>query len=370
MNIPGTETAEGLLFALRELYGRYGYSPYKMNKFEEYDLYAHNKDFLVSENIITFTDGTGKLLALKPDVTLSIVKNLRESGEGRKKLYYNENVYRVAKGSRNYKEIMQVGLECLGTIDGYCIYEVLKLASESLRLVRPSSVLCVSHLGILTEVMDSVGVPPECRTEVARLIGEKNLHELARTLETNGVGTAGIEKLKALVSLQGTPREVLPALEECLAGAVSKETLGGFTSVLRALAEERDLFMDFTVVGDLRYYNGFVFKGFVEGIPSSILSGGQYDRLMRKMGHAAGAIGFAVYTDLLEHLTRKSENYDADILLLYDEKTPLDALGKTVDALSADGTRVRAETVRPAALRVKRVMRYENGEVKTLEDNA
>ena len=51
------------VFNLRGLYKKYGFLPYKMSKFEEYDLYVKNKDFLVSDNIITFTDTDGKLLA-------------------------------------------------------------------------------------------------------------------------------------------------------------------------------------------------------------------------------------------------------------------------------------------------------------------
>ena len=68
-------TEEKVIFALRELYSKYGYAQFKMSKFEEYDLYVKNKDFLVSDSVITFNDTNGKLLALKPDVTLSIIKN-------------------------------------------------------------------------------------------------------------------------------------------------------------------------------------------------------------------------------------------------------------------------------------------------------
>ena len=53
----------------------YGYRQFRMSKFEEYDLYVRNKDFLLSDKIITFNDTNGKLMALKPDVTLSIIKN-------------------------------------------------------------------------------------------------------------------------------------------------------------------------------------------------------------------------------------------------------------------------------------------------------
>ena len=66
---------ERVSFTLRALFDRRGYSRYKMNKFEEYDLYARNRDFLGDHGAITFLDTNGRLMALKPDVTLSIVKN-------------------------------------------------------------------------------------------------------------------------------------------------------------------------------------------------------------------------------------------------------------------------------------------------------
>ena len=68
-------SGEQIMYRLRGLYERYGYRRFKMSKFEEYDLYVRNKDFLVSDRMITFTDALGILMALKPDVTLSIIKN-------------------------------------------------------------------------------------------------------------------------------------------------------------------------------------------------------------------------------------------------------------------------------------------------------
>ena len=52
---------EKLVYSLKDLYAANGYSLYKMSKFEEYDFYAKNKDFLVSDKVLTFTDGNGKL---------------------------------------------------------------------------------------------------------------------------------------------------------------------------------------------------------------------------------------------------------------------------------------------------------------------
>ena len=102
---------EEAIFALRSLYKRYGYVPFKMSKFEEYDLYVGNKDFLVSDRVITFNDTDGRLLALKPDVTLSIIKHTADEQGIKHKVFYNENVYRVSGTTGQFKEIMQMGLE-------------------------------------------------------------------------------------------------------------------------------------------------------------------------------------------------------------------------------------------------------------------
>ncbi|MBR5680767.1 MAG: ATP phosphoribosyltransferase regulatory subunit, partial [Clostridia bacterium] len=116
---------ERIIFTLRALYTKYGYQPYRMSKFEEYDLYSRNKDFLVSEGVIAFTDTGGRLMALKPDVTLSIIKNTRDTAPDVEKLCYDENVYRSPKGASGYEEQMQIGLEQIGGVDLCGVSEVL-----------------------------------------------------------------------------------------------------------------------------------------------------------------------------------------------------------------------------------------------------
>ena len=147
---------ERAVFALRALYKNYGYSPFKMSKFEEYDLYVRNKDFLVGDSVITFNDTDGKLLAMKPDVTLSIIKNTVDEDNVKRKVFYNENVYRVSPKTHRFKEIMQTGIECIGDIDITDVYEVVFLAAKSLSLISPDFVLDISHLGIHSSILDEI----------------------------------------------------------------------------------------------------------------------------------------------------------------------------------------------------------------------
>lgn len=364
--------SENLVFLLRGLYDKYGYSRYKMNKFEEYDLYAKNKDFLISDSVITFTDTNGKLLALKPDVTLSIVKNTKDSGKTVQKLYYNENVYRVSKGSHSFKEITQVGLEAIGNIDGYCIFEVISLAVKSLVCAEKNCILEISHLGLLSDVINYAGIPGGEIKKVIRFIGEKNVHELLSFCDSLGIDKSKADLLASTAKIYGTPDEVLPWIRENLKDIADEKNIDIFENVINALKcdENGDVIrIDFSVVDDLRYYNGFVFKGFAQGIPTSVLSGGQYDALMKNMKRKSGAIGFAVYLDSFENTAAASE-YDVDVLFVYSENADISMLKKTADEIIANGESVLMQQEKTDGIKYKRLITEKDGEVICIENNA
>ena len=303
--------SEQIIFNLRALYSRHGYTRFRMNKFEEYDLYSGNKEFLLSDHVLTFTDGSGKLMALKPDVTLSIVKSSRDDEDGLQKLYYHENVYRTDKNG-SYKELMQVGLECIGAVDNAAMSQVLALAVESLGTIHPEAVLNVSHLGLLEQVMDGMAIPGNRRKALLDFIGEKNLHELTALCRSCGVEETAISRLCRLVQLTGTPGQVRPAARKLLAGFVDTAALDQLEAVTAGMGDT--LRLDFSGVSDPNYYNGILFKGFVPGLPDSVLSGGQYDNLMRKMGRQANAVGFAVYVGQLQYVEGSSRQAETPML--------------------------------------------------------
>ena len=337
---------ERVVFALRSLYGAYGYAPFRMSRFEEYDLYVRNKAFLVSDSVITFTDTDGKLMALKPDVTLSIVKNCRPTPGGTEKLYYDENVFRVSQGTHAFRELRQVGLECIGTLDAVALGEVLCLAADSLGVIAGEYVLDVSHLGVVGAVIAALGLGEAAASALLEALSAKNPHGILSVLASEGIDASRGEELLALCRTAGPADTVIPTLRTALAAnGAALSALRELEAVLAAAPHRDGIRVDFSVIHDMHYYNGIVFRGFVPSASGRVLSGGQYDRLAEKLGRAEGAVGFAVYLDTLGG--GEAVPPPDGVFLLYGEGDDPRAVLSAADRLRADGSLVRCGRVAP-----------------------
>ena len=333
---------------LEELCRKFGYAPYKMSRFEEYELYVRNKDFLQSDRVITFSGADGRLLAMKPDVTLSIVKNAPETPGAVRKVHYRENVYRQERDGGNFREILQAGIECVGDVGSYEIAEVVYLAAKSLAALGEGTILSLSHVGLIREALEQSGLPESARKQALDCLARKREQELRALCRERG---AREDVLLALLAARSIG-ELEPLMGDSAAFAELRQIV--------ALLDGEQVRLDFSLGNDMKYYSGLVFQGYVRGVPASVLSGGQYDRLLSHMGKKARAIGFAVY---LDRLSAYSEGWDVDTLLLTGDAGPAQILAA---AESLPGSVLAAKS-EPADRTWKRKAILENGEVRYLD---
>ncbi len=339
---------------LSRLYESYGYSYYKVSRFEEYDLYVRNKNFLSGGQILTFNDADGRLMALKPDVTLSIVKNTKDDAD-MQKIYYKENVYRVLHSGEGFREIMQSGLECIGDIDLYATAEVIMLAASSLRAVSEEYILDISHIGIMDGILKDTD--REFSAAVRKAMSEKNLPMVRKICEQGDIETSKRQLLEQLVIMYEPIDKSITKLENMNLPKECEEAvneLAALQDVLKLHGIEKNIYLDFSIVCDTDYYNGIFFKGFIAGIAESVLSGGRYDNLMRKMNKKSGAIGFALYLDQIESIESKEERYDADVLIIYKEGSNIGKIIEAARKCIAEGKTVRVQ--KTAGVRTKEVI--------------
>lgn len=357
---------------LGNLFESYGYKKYLMSRFEEYSLYMENKDFLISDKIITFTDAGGKLMALKPDVTLSIVKNAKAE-KGVRKLYYIENVYRPARNLPEFRESEQIGLEAIGDIDGYTVYEVTRLALNALAAVDKDFILDISHVGFVSALIEGLGLDYEANEEIYGYVTGKNIHGLKAASARLGISEEAFSALETLTSVSGTLSEGIEKARKAVMNEGMRIALDELETLDRALRSTEfydNVRLDFSFVNDTGYYNGIIFTGFTPAVPRPVLSGGRYDKLMKKFAKDAGAIGFAVYVDeIVSYYSRKAE-FDQDVFVEYACGADIAAVAAVADKLRAEGKSVSVGSAPLADGKYRKIMRFDGEKLTEVKDNA
>ena len=358
--------SEEIILTLRSLYESYGYSHCNAGTFEEYDFYRRNRSSLCGEDVLVFTDADGRLMALKPDVTMSIVKNIQKSA-GLKKLCYDENIYRIPTGGAGFRESVQTGLECIGDIDAYSEAEVLMLALKSLNKIDSNYILNISHIDILEGLLD-LSVPDDKNSdELLKAIEQKNIPSLKVLAKELNMEDKFISDLIKLTTLYGTLNQNILIVKSIAQGERMKRGINELEQInklINAYGLGDRVHLDFSIRGGNDYYSGLVFRGFLEGISDAVLFGGRYDTLIKRMNKTGGGIGFAVYLDTLNKI--KSAKADEKILLLYDDTVSPEQVIRSVSILKQDGIKVRAQREIPVEYKYTRLLRMTDNEVNEI----
>lgn len=301
---------------LINIYERFGFKKIKLSKFEDYNLYNNNKDFLQTEHILTFMNLNGNLKSLRPDVTLSIVKKvLKDNEKETQKIYYIEDIYKIV--SNEYEEIPQVGVEIIGKLNNYSNLEIISMAIESLKSINKNYILEISNIDFISAIFDEINLEENLKIEILNNIYLKNKHDLEKLLNKN-VYNKYKKYILSFIELSGNYKDILKKLKSLIINKKmqkSYEELKSLSFVFELYNNFDKILLDFSIESQLGYYNGIIFKGYIKGNNDIILSGGRYDKLLNKFNSNKNAIGFAIYMDKLYEKNKTSDFID--ILILY-----------------------------------------------------
>lgn len=306
-----------LSITLKALYKSYGYNEFRLPGFDEYSLYADNQSFIGGKDVVSFSVG-GKLLALRPDVTLSIIKNGKSLGNTQK-LFYDEKVYRkTARGG--LAEVSQIGVEIIGDADIVSEAELCTLILKTLAEVNGDFVLDFSHTGIIVKLLDSLNLNGSNRTFAVKCLEGKNVHDFIRFAKNTNLDESKTQAFMSLINLSARSAEAKLTLDSINKIIDISEEIDEMFSLIEYVGGSK-INIDFSIGGDTDYYNGLIFKGYVKGVPHAVLSGGRYDKLLSKFGRTEKAMGFALYLgELCKYL--QDEQSMPDAVLVYSDESP------------------------------------------------
>ena len=336
-----------VLLNIRKMYDSYGYKKISLPSFEEYDLYNENKDF-IDRNVLTVMSPNGKLLALRPDITLSVAKKVsKDQSLKYSKIYYQENTYNLTKYV-GYEEDEQLGIELIGKESTFLDFEIINLAVKSLDIINKKSMIVLSHAGFISSVFDNFDLEYEIKEEILDCINRKNSHDIQKILKSNEHISENVKKLiYKIPKLSGNLENIEKELLKYEINGNTKKILSELkqlNSLLMKFYKKSKIIFDFSVVKNLNYYNGIILQGYIEGFPNVILTGGRYDKLFEKFGVDTGAVGFAILTDGLKGYYKDTDKKDFEILIAYDN-SDFEKLVEIVNDFQKKGLRVRTENI-------------------------
>lgn len=278
----------------------------------------------IADTPFTLFDDDGRLLVVRPDNTLPIVRlvaNRMSAGDLPLRLRYEAPVVRERRrGGGGSRQFTQLGFELIGEGDAAGDTEAVSIVAEAMRaLALPAPrIVCgsVRPFKALLAVCEDRALADEA----LRLVHANNFVDLDERVAASGESDAIKAAISELPRLAGGP-EVLDRVDELLAAA---GVWGSATSELRALVAglgETDagvLSFDFSIMNSFDYYTGLVFKAYAGGLADPVGSGGRYDSIFTGVfgrGIEVPAAGFAFSLERLEaaRTTGEAESQQAAV---------------------------------------------------------
>ena len=329
--------------SLLSLYQKRGYAEVVTPTIEYFDVFNIENRVIAEESMFKMTDKTGKLVVLRPDNTTPMARiaaTRLKNAPKPIKLCYNQNVYRIMHGySGKRSEFTQTGIEILGGDTFKADIECLTGALASLKAASSYFGKCIDykleigHAGFAKALLDSLSLDETEKELALSYVEAKNSSNVEFLSANHGNLDEAIKLIRQIPRLFGS-KEVLDKARALCAGIDEANTALDYLSEIYTVLENAGLSqhvtIDLSIVHEMEYYTGLVFRGYIDGAGEAVLGGGRYDTLLENFGEKTGATGFginvSVIADSLGRKFEKSAEEKVEVIIHYEKSTVAKAL--------------------------------------------
>lgn len=288
--------------SILKVFFRWGFQEVVTPAFEYFDTFSSGINGEIAEKVFKFTErGTGRLLALRPDITPQIARTaatLLKDSPKPLRLCYCGSVFRDAgPGTGERQEIYQGGIELIGLDSPEADAETIAIAVECMKeLGLKEFKVAIGQIDFFRGMLSDMELDSNNKTKLRLKIQRKNISGLEEVLNSCRVKTEKKERIKNIPTLFGG-RDVIDRAREIADNPVSLRAIDNLEKVYKILTiygVDDSILIDLGEVRGFEYYTGVIFEGFVKGIGSEVCGGGRYDNLLERYGAKIPATGFAV----------------------------------------------------------------------------
>lgn len=344
-----SETRREVREQMQRVCEAWGYREISTPTFEHLELFTEKSGEDIVDEIYGFTDKGDRELALRPEITASIVRAyLQEMRADPKpiRVHYFSNCFRYEQPqSGRYREFWQLGTEIVGGNTAEADAEAVALADACLRELEMEHSLEVGHLGVLRALAADVGVPEKDRDRLLSLIDRGDREGVKEIFGQES------EDALAILDIRGDPVEAVERIRTELSDYDVAEAVDEFEDVLLEL--ERlgvEPTVNMGIARGLEYYTGTVFEAYAPGLGAQdqVLGGGSYELTSVFDGDELRSTGFAFGFDrvvqALEAQDRLPEPRDPAIYVAPVTDAVRRYALKVARRLRAAGARVEMDT--------------------------
>jgi ATP phosphoribosyltransferase regulatory subunit len=259
-------------------------------------------------------DREGDLLMLRSDMTLFLARhlglNLRDTDVPSRVCYADSILRHENREDISRNEFFQAGAELVGVPGERGDLEILCLAQEAFSAIGFEDIRL--HVGSRAALAACLAGPEE--QSVTALTAAVALRDKDAIGEL--VDEAFREILVSILLFIGTPDEAAPLLDSARDMGITGSRLEALAypcslvSSAAAFLPPGNIVLDYSEVGGQPYYSGIVFRGYMDGVDTEVLSGGRYDRLLSHFGFDCPSTGFSILLRKVESLIMDDPQFD------------------------------------------------------------
>ena len=285
-----------------------GFIQIKPEIFEEYDEITQIDKNISTKSMVKVV--SNKVMVLRPDITISLMKNLipRWEDDLSLKLFYHSTVYKNKRNGDGIIQCRQFGCEYLGEPSMDADREVVNLAFNILRKFTDEFLLEIGSGNYIDGFVEALNIDSDTERQFKKLLYRKNKPELEAFAQKLDIKPELKELMVNILSIRGTLKEVTERANKYFTNARMKKGIDQLNTISTLISKEdldKDTLFDLSMVSKLDYYDGIMLKGYYKSLYKEILSGGRYDSLTESFGKRVPAIGFTIYFDaLMEAINR------------------------------------------------------------------
>jgi ATP phosphoribosyltransferase regulatory subunit len=334
--------------ALENVFHCYGYSSLDTPTLEYMEVFA-DKGSVDPKQMYRFIDRDGEVLALRADLTPSIVRIVATNfAPGHMPLRFCcvQNVFRYSPSYQGrLREIPQAGIELLGASEDEADAEVLAVAIDALLASGLKDFrIDVGQVRFLQGMLEECNLAPSVRDTLRDRVVARDFVAAEAIGQDHDVPQNMRRLLSNLPFFNGGP-EILQEALKVGKNEKSWSALANLQNIHLSLKDygfDKYVSFDLSMAGNMDYYTGIVFRGYTSGLGFSILDGGRYDGLTAHFGAELASVGFVIKAhnliDALEKQNGRTSFSEAEVLVAWSAEGRRSAFAAAVE-LRARGLR-------------------------------